>query len=165
MPTIEARYTGDAPATDRLVLDFEHRNKSRLRAQLASHSEITLFLPRGTVLRGGDKLLASDGSIIEVSSAPEKLLEARCATPLVLARAAYHLGNRHVAVALGGDVEAGFWLRILHDHVLGQMLEGLGVTVRELEAPFEPESGAYAGGHHHGDETTSGARIHLMRPK
>lgn len=157
---IEALYAGEAPATDALELDFNYRTKSRLRAKLASGAEVGLFLPRGTVLRGGQKLQASDGRIVEVVAAPEDLLEARCASARELARAAFHLGNRHVAVELGGDA-AGDWLRIQADHVLEGMLAGLGARVAALRAPFEPEAGAYAPGHQHPGDG-SGARIHLM---
>ncbi len=122
---IEARYTGDAPVADRLELDFNTRSKSRLRARLVSGAEVGLFLPRGTILRGGDRLLASDGRVVAVVSAPEELLEARCATSIELARAAFHLGNRHVAVQVGRDA-GGDWLRIQADHVLEGMLVGLG---------------------------------------
>ena len=157
---IEARYNGDAPAADRLELDFSTRSKSRLRARLASGAEVGLFLARGTILRGGDRLLASDGRVVAVVSAPEDLLEVRCATAIELARAAFHLGNRHVAVQVGRDA-GGDWLRIQADHVLEGMLVGLGALVSSLRAPFEPEAGAYAPGHQHPGDG-SGARIHLM---
>jgi urease accessory protein len=160
MLLIESLYDGDAPATDRLELAFDYRTKSRLRATLASGAEAGLFLPRGTLLRGGQKLQASDGRIVAVVAAPEELLEARCASALELARAAFHLGNRHVAVQLGHDAGGG-WLRIQADHVLEGMLAGLGARVRALRAPFEPEAGAYAPGHQHPGDG-SGARIHLM---
>ena len=157
MVVIEALYGGFHAATDKLELDFVHRTKSRLRARLASGAEAGLFLPRGTILRGGQKLLARDGRIIEVVSAREDLLEVRCADALELARAAYHLGNRHVPVELGEG-----WLRIQADHVLETMLTGLGAEVSALRAPFEPEAGAYAPGHPHPGEGSGAARIHLM---
>ena len=157
---IEALHDGDEPATEVLELDFSTRTKSRLRARLASGAEAGLFLPRGTILRGGQKLQSRDGRIVEVRSAPEDLLEARCASSLELARAAYHLGNRHVAVQVGRDA-GGDWLRIQADHVLEGMLVGLGALVSSLRAPFEPEAGAYAHGHQHPGDG-SGARIHLM---
>lgn len=115
-----------------------------MRARLVSGEECGLFLPRGTVLRGGDKLLGSDGRVIEVLAAPEMLMETASDDPLQLARAAYHLGNRHVAV----ELKPGR-LRFAKDHVLGEMLRGLGLPVVEIEAPFEPEAGAYGahGGH------------------
>jgi urease accessory protein len=160
MLLIESPYDGDAPATDALELDFNYRTKSRLRAKLASGAEVGLFLARGTVLRGGHKLRASDGRIVAVVSAPEDLLEVRCASSVALARAAFHLGNRHVAVEVGSDA-AGDWLRLQADHVLEGMLVGLGARVSALRAPFEPEAGAYAPGHQHPGDG-SGARIHMM---
>ena len=168
MLLIETRYEGDAPATERLLLDFDHRAKSRLLLRLESGLEVRLFLRRGVILRDGDKLQASDGTIIAVVSAPEKLLEARAANLLELARAAYHLGNRHVAVQISpqGRSDSEHWLRIQPDHVLRHMLEGLGMKVRPVEAPFEPEAGAYAHGHHpphhHSDGGATAAKIHRM---
>lgn len=154
---IEALYEGSDPATESLELDFSYRTKSRLRARLRSGEEAALFLPRGTVLRGGQKLQARDGRIIEVVAAPEDLLEIRCSDPFQLARAAYHLGNRHVAVELGDGL-----LRIRADHVLEAMLIGLGASVLPLSAPFEPEAGAYAPGHQHAGDDSTGPRIHMM---
>lgn len=156
MLLIEALYDGLRAATDTLELDFSYRTKSRLRAKLGSGEEVGLFLPRGTILRGGQKLHGNDGRIVVVVAAPEQLLEVRCADALELARAAYHLGNRHVAVELGEG-----WLRIQTDHVLEAMLTGLGADVVPVTAPFEPEAGAYAHGHQHPGDG-SGARIHMM---
>jgi urease accessory protein len=160
MLLLEALYDGPKAAGECLELDFSYRTKSRLRAKLASGEEVGLFLPRGTILRGGQKLAGRDGRIVEVVAAPEDLLEARCTSPSALARAAYHLGNRHVAVEVGADA-AGDWLRIQADHVLEGMLVGLGATVTPLRAAFEPEAGAYAHGHQHPGDG-SGARIHMM---
>jgi len=126
-----------------LKLAFDQRQKSRLRTRLASGEEVALLLPRGTLLRGGDLVGASDGRVIEVVAEPERVLHVECETPVALARAAYHLGNRHVAVQVGDS-----WLRIAADHVLAEMLSKLGATVTPIEAPFEPEAGAYAGHHH-----------------
>jgi len=132
---------------DRLVLPFELRQKSRLRAQLASGTEAGLFLERGSLLRGGDLLLAENGAVIEVVAAEETLSTVRSSNPSQLARAGYHLGNRHVAVQIGDG-----WLRYRHDHVLDDMVQGLGLPVQVEQAPFEPEGGAYAHGHHsHGE--------------
>lgn len=156
MLLIESLYTGVRAATEKLELDFGYRTKSRLRAKLGSGEEVGLFLPRGTILRGGQKLQGGDGRVIEVVAAPESLLEVRCADAFELARAAYHLGNRHVAVELGEG-----WLRIQADHVLEGMLVGLGAEVSPISAPFEPEAGAYAHGHQHPGDG-SGARIHMM---
>lgn len=158
MLLIETLYTGDAAPTARLTLDFDARTKSRLRTQLADGEEVGLFLPRGTILRGSDRLLAADGRIVEVVAAPEDLIEARCADAFALARAAYHLGNRHVAVQVGEG-----WLRIQADHVLETMLTGLGAEVASLTAPFEPEAGAYAHGHHHAERGATEAKIHQYK--
>ena len=98
------------------------------------------MLPRGTVLRGGDGLRAEDGEIIAVRAAIEDVSTAYCADPVRLARAAYHLGNRHIAVQVGAG-----WLRYLHDHVLDHMLTEMGMEVKREDAPFEPEAGAYHG--------------------
>jgi urease accessory protein len=143
-----------------LTLPFESRVRSRLLVKLDSGEEVALALPRGEVLRGGDMVVASDGRVFDVAAAPEKLLHVACADATALARAAYHLGNRHVAVQVG----EGF-LRLAYDHVLETMLLGLGATVGAIEAPFEPEAGAYGGGHHHHPEHGSrGARIHDFAP-
>lgn len=157
MFVIETRANNDAKASAHLVLSFEARCKSRLRTRLLTGEEVGLFMERGTVLRGGDKLAANDGTVIEVVAAPEMLMEATTNDPLLLAKAAYHLGNRHVAVhLLPGRLRFGA------DHVLGEMVRGLGLPVAEIEAPFEPESGAY-GAHPHGhssDGEGRGPRIH-----
>ena len=161
MIAIEKTAARSAVATEKLALTFETRCKTRLRAKLESGEECGLFLPRGTVLRGGDRLEANDGRVVEVIAAPEPLLEAVSGDPLLLTRAAYHLGNRHVAV----EMKPGR-LRFGADHVLGEMLRGLGLKVTEVEAPFEPESGAYgSGGHihphgHSADGEGHGPRIH-----
>jgi urease accessory protein len=126
------------------VLPFELRQKSRLRARLASGLEVGLFLERGIVLRGGDLLLADDGTVIEVVAALETVSTVRDADAMRLARAGYHLGNRHVPVEIGDG-----WLRYGHDHVLDDMVRGLGLSVLVEQAPFEPEAGAY--GHSHSD--------------
>jgi urease accessory protein len=138
-----------------LRLPFELRQKSRLKTKLVSGEEVGLMLPRGDILRGGDLVTASDGRVIEVVAEPEKVLHVVCETPAELARAAYHLGNRHVPVQVGD----GF-LRLAADHVLEEMLKKIGANVSSMEAPFEPEAGAYAGGHHQHDEMGHGGKIH-----
>lgn len=159
MMVIEQRAAAGAIATEKLVLPFEARCKSRLRTQLAGGEECGLFLERGMVLRGGDRLLANDGRVVEVVAAAEALCEAVSGDALLLLRAAYHLGNRHVAV----EIQAGR-LRFARDAVLAQMVRGLGLPLRDVEAPFEPESGAYSGhAHPHGhssDGEGRGPRIH-----
>ncbi len=159
MLLIESKYDGEKPATEWLALPFESRCKSRLRTTLESGEDAGMFLPRGMVLRGGDRLLGNDGRVVEIVSAAEKLMEARSDDPLALARAAYHLGNRHVAVELRKQC-----VRFGADHVLGDMVRGLGLPVSEVTSPFEPESGAY-GAHphpqgHSADGEGRGPRIH-----
>lgn len=163
MLLIEKKASNGAVATEKLVLLFEHRCKTRLRTKLESGEEAGIFLERGTVLRGGDLLQANDGRIVEVTAAPEAVMEVRSDNPLTLARAAYHLGNRHVAVQLAPGM-----LRFAKDHVLGEMVSGLGLDVTEALVPFEPESGAYGGhgGHgHSADGEGRGALIHDMMLK
>lgn len=127
-----------------LKLPFESRRNSRLKTKLVSGEEVALVLPRGEILRGGDLVTASDGRVIEVIAAPEKLLHIESDA---LAKVAYHLGNRHVPVQIG----QGF-LRIVADHALEEMVKKLGAKVSAVEAPFEPEAGAHVGGHHEHDD-------------
>lgn len=159
-------YEGASASTRQLTLAYHHRTKSRQRTMLDDGDALALDLPRGTILRGGQRLLLSDGSIAAVCAAPEQLIESRCDTLLDVARAAYHLGNRHVAVEVGGD-DDGAWLRLAADHVLEDMLVTLGCAVRSLVAAFEPEAGAYAGGHSHShshshdaDQPKAAMRLH-----
>ena len=140
-------------AKGRLELPFEARVKSRSKVTLVGGEEVALHLPRGEVLRGGDMLVASDGRVIEVHATAEKVLDITCDSAIALAKAAYHLGNRHVAVQVGEG-----WLRIAADHVLENMLIGLGAKVIGLQAAFEPEPGAYSGDGHAHD--AQGGTIH-----
>jgi urease accessory protein len=137
-----------------LKLPFDARQKSRLHTRLESGEEVALMLPRGEILRGGDLVTASDGRVIEVVSQPEELLNLECESPLALAKLAYHLGNRHVPVEVGNG-----YLRIAADHVLQDMARKLGARITRLQAAFEPEAGAYGGGHRH-DEMGHGGKIH-----
>lgn len=141
---IDTAATGGLTATETLTLPFDQRQKSRFRAALDSGVEIAVHLPRGTVLRGGDLLRAGDETLVRVQAAPEPVSTIRSDDARELTRAAYHLGNRHVQLQVGDG-----WLRYQHDHVLDEMVKRLGLAVICEQAPFEPESGAYAGGHHH----------------
>lgn len=143
-------------------LDWDTRQKSRFDATDSNGRAIGVFLPRGTVVRGGDVLVAEDGSLVRVQAAPQPVLRVtHCAhhgTPFDLLRAAYHLGNRHVQLELKPD-----HLQLEPDHVLADMLRQMHLIVSEANAPFEPEAGAYAAaapaaaahdhahGHAHGD--------------
>lgn len=131
------------PAHVKLVLPFQLRNKSRLRTTLENGEEVGLILERGSILRGGELLLADDGRIVEVVAEPETVSTVHASDAVALCRATYHLGNRHVALQIGDG-----WVRYQHDHVLDEMVRGLGLAVTVEEAPFEPEAGAY-GGHSH----------------
>jgi urease accessory protein len=140
----------DAPdptaATDTLRLPFDLRTKSRWMVTLVSGREALLVLPRGRAMRGGDQLVAADGTRVNVVAADEALAHVTVPNAHELLRVAYHLGNRHVAVEIGDG-----YLRVLQDSVLENMVRGLGATVERVMAPFEPEGGAYAGTHDHGN--------------
>jgi urease accessory protein len=152
MLTLHTKIETATDISGELILPFELREKSRLRAQLASGEEVAVFTVRGTVLRHGDLLKGDDGRIVRIVAAKESTYRVECETPRTLLRCAFHLGNRHTQAQVDGDGGQGF-LRIRKDPVLKEMLEGLGAKVTEELAAFEPESGAYGGGHHHhGDE-------------
>ena len=152
--------TQTQPYEGTLALTFEYRQKSRCVVEIQEGADrgkmIGLTLPRGTVLRDGDALQTADqASTWRVVAAPEALLHVTASDPLTLLKLAYHLGNRHVPLQIGPT-----WLRLQVDHVLAGMVRGLGGEVNEIEAAFDPESGAYGhgGGHHHAnvdeDEST-----------
>lgn len=147
--------TRDEPRTT-LTLPLHQRIKSRLRVVLDNGEEAGLFLERGTTLKAGDQLLSEDGYRVEILAADETLSVVKSEDSHLLARACYHLGNRHVSI----QIDRG-QIRYPHDHVLDEMLRGLGLRVETVEAPFEPEPGAYGGSaeqgrhhdhHHHGHE-------------
>lgn len=127
-----------------LTLPYELRVKSRMPVQLDNGENVGLMLPRGTQLCDGDLLRDESGRVIRVCAAPERVSTARSRDPLLLARACYHLGNRHVAL----QIETA-WVRYATDHVLDDMLRELGLEVVSEIAPLEPERGAYGGGHGH----------------
>ena len=146
--------TGLAPALLKraatVELDWDVRQKSRFDATDSAGRTLGVFLPRGTAVRGGDVLVAEDGSLVRVIAAPQAVLKiTHCpqhGTPYDLIRAAYHLGNRHVPIELKPD-----HLKIEPDHVLADMLRAMHLIVHAVEEAFEPENGAYAsGGHAHG---------------
>lgn len=129
-------------ASDTLTLPYELRIRGRLKATSDSGRELGLFLDRGPVLRHGEGLRAESGEIVRVRAADEPVVTARVADGLPLARLAYHLGNRHVQLALGEDAKGGY-VRFPPDHVLEELAELLGATLERHEAPFDPEPGAY----------------------
>ena len=142
-------------------LDWDTRQKSRFDATDSAGRTLGVFLPRGTVVRGGDVLVAEDGSLVKVAAAPQPVMVITpCphhGSPFDLVRAAYHLGNRHVQIELKPD-----HLKIEPDHVLGEMLDRMHLIVKEAHAAFEPEGGAYqAEGHaHHGHAHDDHGRGH-----
>ena len=143
-----------------IELDWEVRQKSRFDATDSTGRTLGVFLPRGTVVRGGDVLVAEDGSLVRVLAAPQSVLKiTHCTshgTPYDLIRAAYHLGNRHVPIELKPD-----HLKIEPDHVLADMLRAMHLIVHAVDEAFEPESGAYAsGGHAHAGHGHSHAGAH-----
>jgi urease accessory protein len=132
----------ETPA-DAVVLDFDDRHRRRMVMTGTRGLEFLLDLEHAVALRGGDALVLDDGRLIEVVAAPEPLLEIRCSDPQHLVRVAWHLGNRHLPTQI---TPRG--LRIRRDHVIEAMVKGLGARIIEIEAPFDPEGGAYAGGGH-----------------
>lgn len=130
-----------------LTLPFLRRQRSRQRVQLDNEEEAGLYLERGAVLRHGDKLISTDGYVIEIKSATEAISTIHCELAQGLAQVCYHLGNRHVNIQIGDG-----WVRYLQDHVLDDMIQNLGYKVISERAPFEPLPGAYmAGRRDHGD--------------
>ncbi|WP_206951427.1 urease accessory protein UreE [Trinickia acidisoli] len=132
-----------------LTLAYDARCKSRLAATLDTGEEVALVMPRGTILAGGDVLVADDGALVRVVAAPEAVLVVRAPDALTRTRAAYHLGNRHTPVEIGVD-----YLKLEADPVLETMLKRLGAQVARETLPFHPEAGAYGGGHRHGHDAT-----------
>ena len=136
----------EAPA-DTVVLDFDDRHRRRMAMTGTRGLEFLLDLENAVALRGGDALVLHDGRLVEVVAAAESLVEIRGADPHHLIRVAWHLGNRHLPTQI---MPKG--LRIRRDHVIEEMVKGLGARVIEIEAPFDPEGGAYASaGHGHDD--------------
>ena len=151
-----------------LELDWDIRQKSRFDATASDGRHVGVFLPRGTVVRGGDVLLTQDGSLLRAVAAPQAVLRITACPDhpaqdqaFDLMRAAYHLGNRHVPIELKPD-----HLKIEPDHVLADMLRAMHLTVVEVREPFEPEGGAYGAaagtghGHHHGHDHAHGHHHH-----
>jgi urease accessory protein len=134
----------EADAIDSVVLDSDGRHRRRIVLTGERGTAFLLDLPRATVLHDGDGIVLEDGAIVRVVGRPEPLVEIAAGSAHALARLAWHLGNRHTEVQIVGDR-----LRIRRDHVLEEMLVQLGAVVTPIDAPFEPERGAYEG-HHHG---------------
>jgi urease accessory protein len=140
---ISPQHRWTQPPADTIVLDFDDRHRRRMAMTGTRGLEFLLDLENAVALRGGDALVLDDGRLIEVVAAPEPLVEIRGTDPHHLVRVAWHLGNRHLPTQIVGK-----GLRIRRDHVIEAMVKGLGARVIEIEAPFDPEGGAYAGGGH-----------------
>ena len=161
--TVRGQYHWIDAAVDTVVLDFDDRHRRRMVMTGTRGLEFLLDLETAVALRGGDALMLEDGRLIEVVAAPEPLIEIRGSDPGHLVRLAWHLGNRHLPTQIMAK-----GLRIRRDHVIEEMVKGLGARVIEIEAPFDPEGGAYAApheaphahGHHHHDHSSCGHDHH-----
>src|SRR5260370_23991887 len=140
---VRAQHSWSEAPADTVVLDFDDRHRRRMAMTGTRGLEFLLDLENAVVLRGGDALVLEDGRLVEVVAAPEPLIEIRGTDPHHLVRVAWHLGNRHLPTQI---MPKG--LRLRRDHVIEAMVKGLGPRVIEIEAPFDPEGGAYAGGGH-----------------
>jgi urease accessory protein len=147
---IQAKYANHIICKTYISLTIDMRIKSRVRLVLDNGEEAGLLLPRGGLLRGGDVLKSDKGYFVKVIAAPQQVSTVFSDDALMLMKAAYHLGNRHIPI----QIENKF-VRYLHDHVLDEMIRGLGIEVMVSSEPFEPEAGAYqqmGGGHSHGGD-------------
>ncbi|MEA1833136.1 urease accessory protein UreE [Methylobacterium durans] len=148
---LRAHAIGRGEIVDRIVLDHCDRHRRRLTMRGVGGLPFLLDLIEPAVLEDGDALVLEDGRLVWVEAAPERLLEIRAPDPLALKRLIWHIGNRHIPAEIAE--EAVF---IAEDHVLAEMVRGLGGTAKPVKRPFRPEGGAYAGhrehghGHHHG---------------
>jgi len=159
MIELNARAAGNAKIATTVTLPIDKRVKSRLRVTLDDGRDAGIFLQHGESLQQGDKLVSPDGVVVLVQAAEESLSMARSSDTLLFARVAYHLGNRHVPVQIAFDSDGTGTVSYLHDHVLDDMLRGLGIVVEHVSAPFNPEPGAYgAGGVHGGGVHGGGAQ-------
>lgn len=130
--------------SDTLTLSYELRIRGRLKATTDKGRDVGLFLDRGPVMRDGDLLKANSGEIIQIRAADEPVTTAYIEGALALGRLCYHLGNRHVSLAIGSDNDGRHWVRFPPDYVLEELAELLGAKLTHHDAPFDPESGAYA---------------------
>jgi urease accessory protein len=151
---LEVRAAGhwdEASAVDSIILDAHERHRRRVMLRAERGTKFLLDLPKATALHDGDGLVLDDGAMVRIVGRPEPLVEVSAADPHALARLAWHIGNRHIEVEI-----AGAKLRIRRDHVIEDMLRGLGATLSPIEAAFHPEHGAYehhsAHDHEHGHD-------------
>ena len=146
---VKGAATWSGQPADCVVLDYDDRHQRRVSMQGEKGLLFLLDLPHVAELHGGDALVLEDGRLIEVIAASEPLLEIRCTDALQTARIAWHLGNRHVPTQVLATA-----LRVRRDHVIAEMASHLGADVIEIQAPFDPDRGAYTNrhqeSHHHG---------------
>ncbi len=137
---------------DRVTLDFDGRHRRRMRLTTESGETVLLDLSKAVAMADGDGLELEDGRWIAVAAADEPLMEVTAESRLDLLRIAWHVGNRHLPTDIAGPEDGGLRLRLRPDHVIEEMIVRLGGRVRHVQAPFQPEGGAYGGhGHqHHG---------------
>ena len=135
---ISPKGAWQAKAADTIILDYEGRYRRRIAMTGVRGTEFMLDLPDAVILRNGDALVLDDGKLVEVVAAPEELAEIRCGDPQELAEVAYHLGNRHITSQIMSNR-----IRIRRDHVIEDMARGLGAKIAHIDAPFEPDGGAY----------------------
>jgi urease accessory protein len=140
---------------DRVVLDHGDRHRRRVAMRGLGGLGFLLDLPESTVLDDGDALILEDGRLVWIEAAPERLLEIRAPSDHALKRLIWHIGNRHIPAEIGTDA---VW--IAYDHVLAEMVRGLGGSAEAVERPFRPEGGAYSGGHAHGHDHPQGGHHH-----
>lgn len=140
---------------DRIVLDHSDRHRRRMAMQGVGGLAFLLDLAEPTMLDDGDALALDDGRLVWVEAAPESLLEIRAPSPLTLKQLIWHIGNRHIPAEIGEET-----VYIADDHVLAEMVRGLGGTAKPVQRPFRPEGGAYAGGHGHHDHGHSHGHGH-----
>jgi len=152
---VEGQHRWSEAPADTVVLDFDDRHRRRMAMTGTRGLEFLLDLENAVALRGGDALVLEDGRLVEVVAAPEPLIEIRGTDPQHLVRLAWHLGNRHLPTQIMAK-----GLRIRRDHVIEAMVKGLGARVIEIEAPFDPEGGAYAPASHGGEADIHGHAGH-----
>ncbi|MBP1179626.1 urease accessory protein UreE [Methylobacterium sp. PvR107] len=140
---------------DRVVLDHGDRHRRRVAMRGLGGLGFLLDLPESTILDDGDALILEDGRLVWIEAAPERLLEIRAPNDHALKRLIWHIGNRHIPAEIGADA---VW--IAYDHVLAEMVRGLGGSAEAVERPFRPEGGAYSGGHAHGHDHPHDDRHH-----
>lgn len=147
---LKPRGEWSGPAADMVLLTFHDRHRRRMRLTGCNGTDMLLDLERAVALRDGDGLVLDDGSIVAVKAATEPLVEITCDNPVHLARIAWHLGNRHLPTQIDGER-----ILIREDHVIAEMVVGLGGKCQTVDDVFDPEGGAYGeggGGHHHHDD-------------